>query len=783
MVALAGEGANQQPPSREQAKGGDTRSTAHGAGETPYAWGQIRSVLRSSPVLPVRGQAQSMIFFEGNNLKRSKLEIPPNKNDGGLGSANGTVGDLDGDGIVELVYKPGAFSLRDGFQQVVSLPPKFETASYDRHYNMRMLATGNLTDAPGAEIVILEGAEIRLFSSKGEMLGRGVASLGFNDVVYVPGNPLGSVLLASSPNGDDNLYRLRFDPGWEKGLEGLKSNGAMVRIDENLRKVADDITKWNGKPIMDQADPYDVVVNHHWLTRRSTEVVDNWIAEVQAYKDEFPYSNLRFSSCFWPGEDAPLLRPDGKPWKRDHRLAHDISRAEIVAVAKRFEEANCPFWVQVGHGCSPHLEVDTIAEMLNVAPKTLIGFVSAEDEKLDEIYYYFENHVKPILELCLTHKKKFIPRNKGVWWAHWAADDKLRNLIFNGRYRSVLVPSVEDSNSRTPDVNLAARMGLWLDGQVDDWACRSSADWFSNTRSWEWEYPLTGHPQLRYHISQTLLGARVFMFLNGEREKRTGNWTPVGIDGTGTFLHLLGKGIIASPKHEQLRAISPLALVVQNPSYRFASHGRNGHHLESWGVDGSDYKAWPMDRLDTYWAMAPLPKTDVSTYLWGRTSRKVSHIPTTSPYGFVCLVPGGKPQISGKWSSLWGTNGDHLSKEGKLYELDEAREQMLVDLAEGAKQFPFRIEGTVFHQIVQQSANHYIIVLIDPGWLDPSDRSVKITSQLPGKWTIEDRMASKRLGSLDQSLTLTVPAGTFRLLDVWMPPEQTAQIEAPELKY
>lgn len=722
-------------------------------------------------VLPVRGQAQAMVFFKGNSLKLSALEIPSDKKFGSLGKANGTVGDLDGDGRAELVYQPGAFSVRDGFQQVVSFPPRFQVGSYDRHYNMRLLAVGNLTDEPGAEVVLLEGAEIRLLSSEGKMLGRAVASLGFTDVVYVPGDLHGSVLLGSSPNGDDSLYHLRFDSGWEKGIEGLRSNGAMARIDNNLRNVANDISDWQGKPILGQTAPYDVVVNHYWLTQKSTAVVDNWIAEAQAYRDEFPYSNLRFASCFWPGEDAPLLRPDGTPWKRDHRLAHDISGAEIVAVAKRFEEANCPFWVQVGHGCSPHLELDTIAEMLEVAPKTLLGFISAEDEKLDEIYYYFENHVKPILELCLTHKKKFIPRNKGVWWAHWAADDKLRSLIFNGRYRSVLIPSVEDSNTRTPDVNLAARVGLWLDGQVDDWACRSSADWFSSSRSWEWEYPLTGHPQLRYHVSQALLGAKVFMFLNGEREKESGNWTPVGIDGTGSFLHLLGKGIIASPKREQLRAISPVRMVVQEPSRRFASHGRNGHHLESWGADGSDHKSWPMDRLDTYWAMAPLPETDMSTYLWGRTSRKVSHIPTTSPHGFVSLLPSDKSQTFGEQSNLWNTNGDHLSKDGQFYELGEAREQMLVDLAEGAKQFPFRIEGTVFHQIVQQSATHYIIVLVDPGWLDPSDRPVTITSQLPGGWNIEDRLASGKLGSLDRPLTVTVPAGTFRLLDVWQQPE------------
>ncbi len=43
---------------------------------------------------------------------------------------------------------------------------------------------------------------------------------------------------------------------------------------------------------------------------------------------------------FGPGlvcnEDAPLVRPDGKPWGRDTRLAHDLKRDMIVAGASAY---------------------------------------------------------------------------------------------------------------------------------------------------------------------------------------------------------------------------------------------------------------------------------------------------------------------------------------------------------------------------------------------------------------------------------------------------------------
>jgi len=687
-------------------------------------------------------------------------------NSSSLKKANGTVADLNGDGAADLIYTAGAYTLKGGLRQLASLPEAFKTASYDQHYNMRLLAAGNLTDKPGAEIVLVEGPQVRLYDSTGKELGGVVAPFGFSDVVYLPGTPRGSVLLGSSPNGDDNIYRLTFEPGWEKSLEKIERRGVMATIGANLQQLSTAATSWRGAPMPGADGPFDVVVNHSLWSGWDTKKFDTWIGEVREYEKLFPYSRLRFATCFWPGENAPLMRPDGKPWGRDHRLAHDLTREQIVAAAKYFESKGCHFWVQVGHGCDPHLEVATVAAMLQAAPKTLRGFVSAEDEQLDNVPYYFEHHIKPILELCLKHKKRFIPRNKDVWWAHWPADKKMRELIFNGRYRSVILPSVEDSNSRSPEVNLAARVGLWLDGQVDDWASRCSADWFCAGRAWEWEYVMTGHPQLRYYVSQAMIGARVFMMLNGERERLTGRWTRVGTEGTATFLHLIGKGALTPPRRDQLRAISPVALVMQQPSERFAGHGANGHHEEHWRNDDTDSKPWAFDRLDTYWAMAPLPTTDVATYLWGRTRRDAAHLPATAPHGLVCLLPGAKPQTAGRWTSLWMTDGDKLSKDGKNYSLTDARNAIIAELATGAKTFPFRVEGQIFHQIIEQAPGRYVILLLDPGWLNPAERVVTLTAQQPGNWRVTDRLTGAPLGNLGQPLTLRIPAGAFRLIEV-----------------
>lgn len=720
--------------------------------------------------LVIRGQQQNICFFSGPKLARRSETIGRGKNGGdpllSLRPANGLAADLNGDGAAEFIYPAGVYTLRGGVKRLLPGPERFRPGGYDSHYNMRQFAVGNLVGGPEPEWIVAEGPELRLYDHTGRELGRATAPFGFTALTYVPGSPHGSILLGSSPNGDENLYRITFAAGWEKAFARLERRGAMARIGNELQRIATAAARWQGEPMLGTDGPYDVIVNHTMWSGWSPQKFTTWIEEVRLYQNRFPSTRLRFATAFWPGEKAPLLRPDGQPWPRDRRLAHDLTREQIVAAARHFEQQRCPFWIQVGHGCGPHLELATVAAALQAAPKMLLGFISAEDEQPELMDYYFEHYLKPVLELSLAHGKHVILRNKNIWWARWPAEGKLRQMIFNGRYRAVLLPCVEDSNSRSPDVSLAARLGLWLDGQVDDWASRSCADWFSFNRSWEWEYPMTGHPHLRYYVSQALLGARVFMLLNGERSRSAADWSRVGAEGTVPFLDLLARGAITPPKRAQVQGISPVALLMQNPSRRFGEHGANGHNDAGWNRDPSDTQAWAFDRLDAYWGMAPLPDTDVATYLWGRARRDPSHLPITTPHGLVALLPGRLADPNPRWTSLWTTDGDQLRQGERGYSLTAGRAALQADLRAGTAAQPWIVSGAIFHQVVAQTPDHYVLALVDPGWVVPQDRLVQLRTTLPGAWRLRDRLTGQDLGPLDPTQTLVIPAGTLRLLDL-----------------
>jgi hypothetical protein len=350
---------------------------------------------------------------------------------------------------------------------------------------------------------------------------------------------------------------------------------------------------------------------------------------------------------------------------------------------------------------------------------------------------------------------------KNAWWAATAATPEVRRLLFDGRYRSVLVPSVEDSNSRSPDLNLAGRVGLWLSGRVDRWSCRLGSDWFSFNRSIDQEYLMAGHAHLRYLVSQVSLGASAFTIAIGHRN-RDGSYSRVGREGLAPFLHLLGKGVIAPPAREQLASLSPVALDISHPTSRYLASAANGHGLTRYA--DTDLEPWAFGRLDCYWGMAPTPPADLSAVLWGRTRQFLNSSPA-SEFGFVAMLPAGVPTTDrSPWTNIWTTDGDHLTRDGQPLGPEAARASIRRDLEAGAGRFPFRIRGEVFWQVAAHGNGGYLITLVDPGYLDPGERRVELVPQ-SGRWRIRDRISGVELGPLGERMRVIVPAGTFLLLE------------------
>jgi hypothetical protein len=72
----------------------------------------------------------------------------------------------------------------------------------------------------------------------------------------------------------------------------------------------------------------------------------------------------------------------------------------------------------------------------------------------------------------------------------------------------------------------------------------------------------------------------------------------------------------------------------------------------------------------------------------------------------------------------------------------------------------------VFCQTLRLGSGHYRIYLIDPGWLDPAERDVAVRLQLAGEAAATDALTGEGIEIEADRFSLTVPAGSMRVIDV-----------------
>lgn len=668
-----------------------------------------------------------------------------------------------------------------------------ENISYN--YRSERVAVGNLTASAGLETMSVNGPDLALFAADGHLLGSvqignptntrvnqlapgPVQPRGFTDAAFLPGSSTGRMVFASSPSGDDNLYIVTFDSTWQSDLRNLNSpygSGVDATVLSNLKALEAAVDAWTGPPAAGQPGPYSFTVSTLQIEPGTGATRAQWaVGGVQDAIRRYPratYPRLQFVAEVRGTVSGAETSYSGGPWPRDRRYSYNLTEADVRAYAEYMESHNTKFWLWAGHGDQPYISAATAENVLKTyAPTSCLGFLQSENENLQTNAAYLQHVIKPQLDIAKKYNKHLVMREKDAYWAAATAIPAIGNVLFGGDYKGVLLPSVEESNTRTPDLNLAARVGPWLDGYVDGWNSHLAPDWFRFDVMDSNAYPLSGHASLRYFVAETSLGSSSFSNLLGAGAPRIE-------EGVDPFLKLLGKGIIAPPSRDRVKGVSPILVRVRRtqvatPPSRFVGSANNNHHMSDYdaAVDGPS-TAWAFGQQDCFWGLAPTAPTDASTYLWGRRNQFDNHIPRT-PYGFVAVLPGATPLGGYPWSNIrWETDGDQMYRQGIGYGATATGQQaaktaMLADLQAAAAGFPFTVSGDpIFSQIVQQSPNTYFLYLIDPGFLTPADRHVTVS--FTGAWEGRDRLASGTSTTVvSPALALTVPAGTLRIMEL-----------------
>ncbi len=546
--------------------------------------------------------------------------------------------------------------------------------------------------------------------------------------------------MGSSVSGGDAIHAFRLDtPAWKKAFRDVKPVGKLLTILENIEQLKRQIAGFKAPTY--QGAPKNVTI----LSRRPEDVFYKHLAFLQGKTLSQRYTDRN------------------ELWCRsiDRRRRYDLTREEIVAAAARMEKAGRRFVIWSGHGHAVHMPLSTFKAVIDAAPRTLWGFEFAEMEGVDR---YMQDVVEkilfPLAELCRKHGKKIIFRNKNIFWNGTSYVPYWRRVLLDSGFEDVFIPALEETNCRTAELSLAGRIGLWLTGSFNQWSCRMVTDNANFDRMWEWGGQQVLSHHLRHLVSRASLGSVVFF-----NSIHQGPFSRALYRQLMPFYDMLEKGIIHIPEKDGLLSVSDACLGMKTPpSPEFIRHGINGHRYRY----PADTRA-PMvfDRLDCYWAGAPVHEHDFSGFAYGVKRRMCNYLPVT-PYGMVPIIPDNTDLAGTRFRRKISIDGRfYYDAEGKPVSPDFFIGKHTAQLLEkSAARLVVRIEGEAHWSAARIDPAHIRVTLIDPGYLDPAERKAVIVLQKVKGVQCTDILSGRNLPMTKQRIKVTIPAGTLRIVDV-----------------
>lgn len=624
-------------------------------------------------------------------------------------------------------------------------------------------------EIPGKEVISVAGGMFRIWDNKGNLLGSQNSRVGFTDI-EVENN---KVILSSAPNGDEFIYSFLIDKNWEETVSQFEFKGLIQQIKENSETLKKQVE--NYEPVSVPGKVYDLKIGFG-SNPTNARGLEEYRKQLDWFYEKFPYQNLRVIQSIKAIESKPPLDETGKPWSPGRWNVDAINGTmtvdEILETAKWIEENKIPSLFYIGHSCMPFITLETAEKILQLAPNYCLGFQTSEDEDLELIPRYFRHFYQPLSELCLEYgNKRNITKNKGLWWMSSPSIPEVYDALFGGERKRVAAAATEDSNSRTPEINLMARGGLWQAGLLTHNDVSIHADLFSFNRYQQWEYPRAGHPYLRLLVAHTTMGMTEISTRIREitTESDNASFEVIGQESTEIFYHLLGKGIVFSPERENILGYSPIGMVVHQPADKWLLDAHNGHSPERWVEDRELHNA-VIPHNGSLWGMTNTPAHALQKVLFNKDRQFGSQIPA-APYGLVAFVP--------EFADLdnvahvhdwWHTDGIYVWKEGgpKLTGM-EAVNALRRDFEKAAEKLPFRqvnTEDAVFMQAIKIEEGHYRLVLVDPGWINPKAHNVEINIQLEGHFEAINILEKQTYQLSDSKFGIHLPAGLFSIVDV-----------------
>jgi hypothetical protein len=704
------------------------------------------------------------------------------------------------------------------------------TGAYEWHRDVQLTLSGpsgyrnptlgTIQVGGGApELAVLSGYELFVFEPIHgiELYGNGNRHYAFNVIAASP-SPADEVLVGSITGSDRNVYRIQLSSSapedelrlmTDADIPGRRAeiNDHLAALRQEVMNAADD----TGTPL----PPADKRVKV-WLGDggpTNTSGLNTRRDEQDRFEAIYGNSRIRFIHGLaykeYPLHNDPNL------------LNHD----QLIALAHEIRSKNVDHVLSIAHDVTPGMTRETVLDWIDAAQETLVG-VLASEIPIERYYTHdrsqiaaFEDFVDdfliPIIDELGPNQKLYLLMKQNFWVLAPNMNPVASKLFAPGR-RNKIVPIVEESNSRAPENNLMARVGLWRSGYFPSWGVNMIDDQLRVSVQYEYE-PADPHHMLRHLVAYASAGATDFKIKLGGH---TRDWfdkfddtiysvpptcgpgqeppqppdcdpapakgriayTDYGLLGQDLFLRLVSKGLLDIPSQERIAGLSPAAWCFREL-------------LPGWDPEEEEIELYAEER-EFVWASAlpmPLPWIPVvsrdglftgfewmlhetrSTY----ANKRILNVPRygwqmipETPYGLPTMIPkavcddSAQTWIQTKLETdgvrLFDANGDPVANAADAAE--DAFEN-------AASQLPVRAAGGVFAMSTIRDANTYRVTLMGTDYLEPEDATAVLTTIRPIE-SLTDAITGASLSFNGSSASVPVDAGSIRIVDVELEPVQ-----------
>ena len=724
-------------------------------------------------VLVVHGAVWSLgggrclyLFAPLSDTPDSTLDLPR-----GLSCGDLRVRDTDGDGVDEILLgtsgmiDDSAFATvhpGSGTHHVFAIAEQKSLRRKIDRFGYRVLQPEMVRSAGGGQVMLLFGSRILLLDPDKREAGEAevlTCRHSFNDMWRDPQTE--KIILASAQSGGSCVHVLdTSDSGWKKAYEGLTPPGKIAAILKNTETVRSHLAAFSKPPR--ERDPLPVFL----MTER---IPDSLIGLVDSIRKNSPSPVFLNGTFVRHGEkwDRSGMASEKYRDRRDRRKQYIGTSDRIVALLTSSLEGHPGVAYWGGHGNDPYMiSLATQKKIIDAAKgKKVVTIYPELEDPSEDFAFVLNDLLYPLAAYCKGRNAKMFIRSKHLFW-QTAVYEPMWSRFLDGEFSDVFVPSMEETTDKTMELSLAARMGLWASGVVDDWGARCSRDNTSFDRLRQHSHQMLPNHFLRQQIYSIASGAR---YLNN---------FPVDQEYMSVLWSLIAKGALYVPKCEEIVSFSPVHVSMTRPDKHFADDGNNVKWTLFYDEKFERDNPFVFSRLNGTWPGAPVTRWDFSRYAAGVRDRRLNYLPPY-PNGMVLITPEQKGRGKALRSRLhplysdilkeYVTDGrQYYSKDGgKPHAADAWCGTVERDIEESATTIPLTVSGTVAWVAAVSAPGHIRLTLLDSGYINPGDKTATVTFHTVTPVAVTDVLTGKGIAVENhKTARVPIPCGLFRFLDV-----------------